>query len=229
VTNVIRFLMDDFLPPVIRDSRPFMLPFYWVAYRGRNVRQAMDFKTLVHQWSDEEYDRFYSDLNTVSRNRPTDLNGPSLDFILDQIDPAATSLVDVGCGGGHLLREIRRTHPHLRLEGLDVLDRDQVAGYSYTRGRVERLPYPDSSFDVVVSSHVIEHLLHLEQAVEEIKRVARKQVIVATPAQRYFYYTLDEHVNFFPFAAALTSVMDMAEHRIVKLRGDWVYVGHCED
>lgn len=227
-TNAIRFLMDECVPPLIRDNRYFMLPFYVLAYRGKNVREAMEFKTLVHGWSDEEYDRFYNSLDTISRNRLTDLNKPSLDLILDAIDPSATSLIDVGAGKGYLLRQIKERRPELDLHGLDVLEGHDQPEYRYTRGRVEDLPFPDRSFDVVVSSHTIEHLLHLDRAVEELKRVARKQVIVATPCQRYFYYTLDEHVNFFPFAAALTSVMQMRDHTLVKALGDWVYVGRVD-
>lgn len=59
------------------------------------------------------------------------------------------------------------------------------------------MPFADKSFDVVTCSHVVEHLPKLEQCMEELVRIARKQVFIVTPCQRYYYFTLDEHVNFF--------------------------------
>lgn len=228
VTNVIRAVMDEGLPPALRDSRYFMYPFFHLAYRGKKVEEAMEFKTLVHDWSDAEYDAFYNSLDTISRNRLTDLNQPSLDFILDNIDPSARTVIDVGCGKGYLLSKIKERHPGLELSGLDVLEPGVHTDYRYIQGHVENMPFEDNAFDVVVSSHTIEHLLRLPESVRELKRIARKQLIIATPCQRYFYYTLDEHVNFFPFKSALTSVMDIPDHECLKLRGDWVYVGHLD-
>ena len=225
LTNAIRFVMDECLPPLLRDSRWFMYPFYHLAYRGKNVPQAMDFKTLVHSWSQEEYDEFYASLDTISRNRLTDLNRPSLELILRSVDPQARTLLDVGSGKGHLLRSIAQRHPHLELTGLDVTPSDRTDSYTYVRGHVEDLPFEDDAFDVVTCSHTLEHILHVRRAAAELRRVARRQLIVVTPCQRYFYYTLDEHVNFFPFAASLTSVLDVRDHDLRKVRGDWVFLG----
>ncbi len=204
LTNAIRFVMDECLPPLLRDSRWFMRPFYQVAYRGKNVEQAMDFKSLVHEWSQQEYDSFYASLDTISRNRLTDLNRPSLEMVLREVDPGASTLLDVGCANGHLLRQIGRRHPHLALTGLDVRPDLPAAPFTYVRGHAEDLPFEDDAFDVVTCSHTIEHVLDVRRAVAELKRVARRQLIVVTPRQRYFYYTLDEHVNFFPSAVSLT-------------------------
>lgn len=84
LTNVIRYVMDEWIPPVVRDSRWFMYPFFWIAYRGRNIREVMQFKSRVYSFTPEDYDRFYNDLDTISRNRVTDLNKPSLEFILEK-------------------------------------------------------------------------------------------------------------------------------------------------
>ncbi len=134
LTNAIRFVMDECLPPLLRDSRWFMRPFYQVAYRGKNVEQAMDFKSLVHEWSQQEYDSFYASLDTISRNRLTDLNRPSLEMVLREVDPGASTLLDVGCANGHLLRQIGRRHPHLALTGLDVRPDLPAAPFTYVRG-----------------------------------------------------------------------------------------------
>ena len=70
----------------------------------------------------------------------------------------------------------------------------------------------------------MEHILDFEKAVKELKRITRKKLIIVTPCQRYFFYTLDEHVNFYPFAEKLTSVFNIEKHSCHKINGDWVYI-----
>jgi ubiquinone/menaquinone biosynthesis C-methylase UbiE len=226
ITNVIRFFMDECLPAAIRDSRWFMYPFFYLAYRGRNISEVMDFKSRVYSFTPAEYDRFYNSLNTISRNRATDLNRESLEFILANIAPTTRTLIDVGSGNGYLLKQIHARHPAVELTGFDIKD-DDASGdtYKYVKGRIERLPFADKSFDVVTCSHTVEHLLNLEHCISELVRVARRQIFIVTPKQRYFYYTLDEHVNFFPFKEKLTSVIPLTNYSCEDLGGDWVYLG----
>jgi ubiquinone/menaquinone biosynthesis C-methylase UbiE len=225
-TNVIRYVMDEWVPAAIRDSRWFMYPFFYLAYGGRNIREVMEFKSRVYSFTPAEYDRFYNNLNTISRNRETDLNRESLAFILEHIARDARTLIDVGSGNGFLLKQIRARHPGLRLTGFDIKDGDanrQI--YAYVKGRIERLPFADKSFDVVTCSHTVEHLVDLEACVAELIRIARRQLFIVTPRQRYFYYTLDEHVNFFPFKEKLTSAIPLATYSCENIKGDWVYLG----
>jgi len=225
ITNVIRFLMDDCVPPIIRDSKVFMYPFYLFAYRGRKIKEVMNFKTNVYSFTEKEYDEFYNNLNTISRNRLTDLNQPSLDYILNNIDPNTKTLVDIGCGNGYLLKKIHEKYPQIELYGFDIKDTDSNNFYKYVKGNVEKMPFTDKQFDVVTCSHVVEHLIDLEKCANELKRITAKQLFIVTPCQRYFYYTLDEHVNFFEQKEKLTNVFKIPSHECVKLRGDWVYLG----
>lgn len=218
--------MDEWVPRFIRDSRWFMYPFFLFAYRGRNIREVMDFKTRVKSFSEEDYSKFYNNLNTISRNRITDLNQASLNFILENIDTTAQTLIDVGCGNGFLLKQIHEKHPNLKLTGFDIKEKDENANiYSYQKGNIEKMPFTDKSFDIVTCSHTIEHLPKLEQCISELLRVARKQIFIVTPCQRYFYYTLDEHVNFFPTKEDLISKVPLKNFSCEKMNGDWVYLG----
>jgi ubiquinone/menaquinone biosynthesis C-methylase UbiE len=217
--------MDELIPPFIRDSKVFMYPFYLFAYRGKNIKEVMQFKTKVYTYSPEEYTDFYNGLNTISRNRATDLNQACIDFILDKIDPTAKSLVDIGCGGGYLLNKIHKRHPSIALTGFDLKEPEKHEVFDFVHGNVERLPFEDHSIDVVVCCHTVEHLIKLDLCISELIRITRKQLFIVTPCQRYFYYTLDEHVNFFPQKESLTSKIPLTEFTCEKLQGDWAYLG----
>ena len=223
LTNIIRFFMDECVPPIIRDSRLFMYPFFLFAYRGRNVRTAMDFKRLVHGWGPQDYADYYRNLNTISRNRPTDLNGPSLHAIRAAIDPSAKTLIDVGCGNGYLLQQLAGTGPSLF--GCDIVDKAKDKPFRYVQASIDRLPFADKSFDVVTCCHTLEHIVDLAGAVAELRRIARRQLIVVVPCQRWYFYTLDEHVNFFPYAEKLTGAIGLKDYTCRKVWGDWLYVG----
>ena len=225
ITNSIRFLMDECLPPFIRDSKFFMYPFYFLAYRGRNIRQIMNFKKEVLNFTAEQYTYFYNNLNSISRNRVTDINEPSLKCILENISKDTLNLLDVGCGNGFFLRQVKKKFPELELFGSDIMDKGESKEYNFILSQIEHLPFEDKSIDVVTCSHTLEHIINPEKAIAELKRIARKQVIIIVPCQRYYYYTLDEHVNFFPFKEALTSIINIQEHTCKKIHGDWVYIG----
>lgn len=214
--------MDEWIPPVVRDSRWFMYPFYLMAYRGKNVAQAMDFKRLVYQMSEDEYRAFYADLDTISRNRKTDLNEPSILQMIATIPKDARRLLDVGCGRGYFLSRVKEARPDLELVGCDVVDKLAHEGMSLVSGNIEALPFPDKSFDVVTCSHTLEHIKNPARAVAELVRVTGKVLYVAVPCQRYFYYTLDEHVNFYPQKEILLAQLGLPRASCEKIHGDWL-------
>lgn len=223
VTNAIRFVLDECVPPLVRDTRWFMYPFFVLAYRGKKVREAMDFKRIVHTFTDDDYAAFYAGLDTISRNRATDLNDKCIRAMLDGIPADATSLLDVGCGRGYFLERTRERHPGLAIHGCDVVPGLLDRAIPFTAGRIESLPFADQSFDVVTCSHTLEHILRPQAAILELRRVAKRVLFVVVPRQRYYFYTLDEHVNFYPHESALLAEFGAASGSCRNLGGDWFY------
>ncbi len=101
------------------------------------------------------------------------------------------TVLDAGCGEGVLswylaergakVTAMDISTPNLEnaksfLEKRGVTDR-----VTLVQGDAEHLPFPDASFDWVVSSHVLEHLPDFEQGLSELRRVAKKRVVVALP------------------------------------------------
>ena len=105
-----------------------------------------------------------------------------------QLKPGA-SILDVGCGKGFLLHDFKSVVPGARVKGLDISAyaiehaMDDVKG-DLTVGTAARLPYPDKSFDLVVSINTLHNLrvADLDSALREIERVGRgaKYLVVDT-------------------------------------------------
>ena len=153
------------------------------------------------------------------------MNQACIDFILEKVDSTSANLIDIGCGSGYLLGKVGEKFPTIQLNGFDIKTPSGNEAFNYIHGNIEKLPFEDDAFDVVVCCHTIEHLLKLDVCINELVRITKKQLFIVTPCQRFFYYTLDEHVNFFPFKERLTSILPIADYECYNLNGDWAYLG----
>jgi SAM-dependent methyltransferase len=95
-----------------------------------------------------------------------------------------TSILEIGCGYGKLLHALR-LRTGVPLVGVDFSDSQLAIGQGFLQGLDgvdtilaggERLPFPDGSFDMVVTSAVILHNppQSAERIRREILRVARR-------------------------------------------------------
>lgn len=94
-------------------------------------------------------------------------------------------VLDVGTGPGTLVREIARRRPQLQVYGIDLsedmirlarahAEREQLEErVHFATGNVAHLPYPDNSFDVIVSTISMHHWYELEQPLRDLYRVLR--------------------------------------------------------
>jgi protein-L-isoaspartate(D-aspartate) O-methyltransferase len=111
---------------------------------------------------------------------------------------AGDRVLDVGCGKGFLLYELTRAVPGIEVAGLDVSSyalehaKEEVRPF-LLEGRAEALPFPDGSFDLVLSINTLHNLQlpELEQALREIERVGRRGKYVLMDG----YRTEQEKVN----------------------------------
>ena len=98
---------------------------------------------------------------------------------------AGHRVLDLGAGTGTLTLLVKRLHPEAEVVGLDGDEQvlaiarakaEQAAlAVSFDRGLASDLPYPDHSFDRVLSSLVFHHLTRdqKERALREVRRVLR--------------------------------------------------------
>jgi SAM-dependent methyltransferase len=98
--------------------------------------------------------------------------------------PFATAL-DVGCAEGFFVSSLR-SRLGKEVWGVDISDvaarrAASRLGGSFAAGDALDLPAPDGSFDLVYSTETIEHVLDPERMIAEMRRVARRWVVVTTP------------------------------------------------
>lgn len=203
-TNRIRFVLEDVLPAFLHDSRLFRhaASLLW----GKHIAELADFRERAPFLSEAEYEALYKNHPRVHEG--TDNSEACIAAIC--ADVLGDSVCDIGCGTGYLLSRIRDACPSVsRLAGVDfaIADANALEGIEYVAAKIEDLPFADGEFDTVVCTHVIEHVLDYRKAIAELRRIARRRVIIVVPREREYRYTFNPHFNFFPYTHSFLRAM----------------------
>ncbi|RLC95673.1 MAG: class I SAM-dependent methyltransferase [Chloroflexi bacterium] len=106
---------------------------------------------------------------------------------------AGRRVLDVGCGVGMYTAAFLRETPHvlgIEIEFERAMEaRGRAAGVAQSPG--ERLPFPDSAFDVIFSHEVLEHVADDRACVVEMVRVTRPggRIVIFVPNRLYPFET----------------------------------------
>jgi 2-polyprenyl-3-methyl-5-hydroxy-6-metoxy-1,4-benzoquinol methylase len=110
--------------------------------------------------------------------------------VLRGLQPA--TLLDIGSGRGAFLWPLLDAFPDLPVTALDQAPHRVQMLRTVAAGGVQRLavcqadatalPFADGAFEVVTALELLEHIPDVGRAVQEIVRVARRQVVVSVPS-----------------------------------------------
>jgi len=220
---LIQRFLDDWQPPVLCDAGWFMRPPMKMLFKEK-AEEFLTFKARAFRMSTEEFADVYRRIADVSELQgETNLNARCTEAI--QRSLRGRTVLDVGCGRGYLVGKIAETH---ETTGCDIVVNKEVRTryptVTFAEATVEDLPFRDDAFDTVVSTHTLEHVQDLPRAVAELRRVARRRLIIVVPCQRPYRYNFSLHINFFPYDWSLVGQLGYRPRSSIQLLGDWFYV-----
>ncbi len=174
----------------------------------------VDWRKKYQSLSEDEWKKAY---NEAWKNRNNDcVEETDAELILGALGPNG-SVAEVGAGIGTLA--LRLAREGFSVTGIDVsseaLKRAKERGerehltVQWREGFAESLPFPDKSFDYVTCCHTLEHVKDLNKATSELKRIARKRIIVLTPKQKYRLYAENYHTQFFETSDQLSGAFGL--------------------
>lgn len=90
-------------------------------------------------------------------------------------DIGMSKILDIGCGSGYLDGiVIKQARLHI---GVDFVDERKAKDFPFLASSALCLPFKNSSFDIVICNHVIEHVPEQDKVLDEISRVLKKDGI----------------------------------------------------
>lgn len=114
-------------------------------------------------------------------------------------------ILDFGCGDGILIKYMKRNNPKSLFYGVDVskkiiqINKKKISfAKFYVTSDGGRLPFPNNSFDFIVSTDVIEHIYDTEYAFRELSRVLKPngKILLSTPYNGIIKNILVVIINF---------------------------------
>ena len=95
-------------------------------------------------------------------------------------------VLDIGCGKGYLMYEIKKIIPEIKVYGLDIsryaikASKKNFKNNFFVHDASKKLPFKKNYFDLTLSINVLHNLKinDFEKAIKEINRVSRKSFIV---------------------------------------------------
>jgi len=164
---------------------------------------AKGISTRQHN-SRENMDAIYADPNLLThyftKERLAFYHQVSERLMRLKIQPA--EVLDVGCGSGHLLMEVKKIFPAAKLQGVDFspesirLARQLTPGLSFEVLSIFEVENLDRQFDLVLCTEVLEHLEEADLAMKKLLAVLRPggALVITVPQGRKD--TFAGHFNF---------------------------------
>lgn len=202
LSNQIRFVIEECLPPIFRDSRLFaaVAGLIW----DKQIYDLADFRRRAVELTHKEYEELYR--NSTRIHDETDNSRACIEKIV--ADVVGESLCDVGCGTGYLVNAVKsvRGSTLSRYVGVDFVEPPE-SSFEFVKAPIENLPFKDAEFDTVICTHVIEHILDHHKAISELRRITRRRLIIVVPREREGIYTFNPHFHFFPYKHSFLRAM----------------------
>lgn len=172
---------------------------------------------------------------SVEKNLSSAFHRRRFDLTLALIAEAVTNeqsptILDLGCGQGHITQAIKTAFPRATVSGLDKsvsairYANENFCGIEFVVGDAMDAPYVDEQFDVVVCNNLYEHVPDPLRLLTRIKAMLRRggSVIISTPSR---YRTSNLLRALLGKPVALMSPYHVTEYTVGQVREQLAYSG----
>ncbi|MCF7866904.1 methyltransferase domain-containing protein [Candidatus Woesearchaeota archaeon] len=110
------------------------------------------------------------------------------------------TILDVGCGPGNFCKIL--SEEGFEVTGIDYSEamikraKKNCTKSKFLVGDAYKIPYKENSFDITISIGVITCLSDYEKAIEELKRVTKKKIIISTLRRNRKVQNVKSYINY---------------------------------
>lgn len=152
------------------------------------------------------------------------------------VDRSSRSILDLGCGQGKVMTMINLLKKFDKIVGLDlykpyIKQAQKLNLYNKCLHLdVRKVKFASSSFDIVLASHVLEHLPKQDawKLVNKMEKIAKREVIIATPIGKIYQPMFDENILQEHKSYFYPKEFEKRGYKIVKYGVRWLLDEHSE-
>jgi 2-polyprenyl-3-methyl-5-hydroxy-6-metoxy-1,4-benzoquinol methylase len=154
-------------------------------------------------------------------------------------------ILDVGSGDGYFADRVSRLKGSGEVFGIDISEtainkaKINYPTLNFSQGQIESLAFSDSFFDTVFAIEVLEHIVDVQRAIEELRRVLKKggylaitttdfnllkRLIIAAFFFRRYFAPTHPHIRFFD-RKSLSDLLIKNGFSICRYRWHGSYLG----
>jgi ubiquinone/menaquinone biosynthesis C-methylase UbiE len=222
IINFIRFIIEEIIPPIIRDSILFE---YLVNFLFSSQILHKELKQKAIYYSQKKIKNYYCLAKKL--NNRTDNSEKIMEKIISSIK--GTNILDVGCGSGYLLEKLRNKYPNYKLTGTEInikkIPKQKKLNINFVEIDILNIDKLKIFYDTVICTHVLEHILDIRSAYLKLKKICKKRLIIVCPKERPYKYTFNEHLHFFPYDYSLiNTLLPENKFKIMTLGRDFIFI-----
>ncbi|MDF3032943.1 MAG: class SAM-dependent methyltransferase [Nitrososphaeraceae archaeon] len=151
-------------------------------------------------------------------------------FNIDYRFFAGKSVLEIGCGPTGIIFELDNAQTRVGLEPMDLGDliSDEKKKLIVKKGIGEEIPYPDNSFDIILSFNALDHSIDPPKVLREIHRVLHEGgdfllwIYVLRDRYKFLQNLLNRLDPPHPFHFTVDQLMD-------SIRGSWLQEKYRRD